>query len=53
MIDEEDLFGLVLNGASDPLTVLRAEDEGPEDEEIERALQEGDSVALGRISFSG
>src|SRR5256886_15904174 len=39
VIDDEDVVGLLLDDPGDPLPVLRAEDERPEDEQVERALQ--------------
>jgi hypothetical protein len=40
MFDEKLFFGSLLDGTGDALTVLRAEDEGAEDEEIECALEQ-------------
>ena len=51
MINEKDLFRLTLYGARYALPVTRAEHEGFENEQVERALQEGDAIVgivLGR-----
>ncbi len=45
MIHEEYVLGLALNGAGDTLSVLLAEKEGAEDQEIEGALKEIGPVA--------
>jgi hypothetical protein len=53
MINEKDLFRLTLYGTRYALPVTRAEPEGFENEQVERALQEGDAVGgivLGRHS---
>jgi hypothetical protein len=44
MFHEKFFVGGLLNGAGDALAVLRAEDEGAEDEQIESALQEVEAV---------
>jgi hypothetical protein len=49
MIDQQRILRLLLNRARDALSVLRAEDERAEDEEIERALQDRDAL-LFRLS---
>ena len=41
MIHDEDIVGLLLNRSSDPLSMLLAEDQCPEDEQVQRALQMG------------
>src|SRR6185312_5340546 len=50
-VSEKDLFRLTLYGARYALPVTRAEQEGFENEQVERALQEGDAIigiVLGR-----
>jgi hypothetical protein len=49
VVDEQRVIGLPLNRPSDALTVLRAERQGPEDEQVERTLQQDDGI-LGRHS---
>jgi len=44
MINEKDLFRLTLYGARYALPVTRAEHEGFENEQVERALQEGNAI---------
>src|SRR5262249_17840580 len=44
VLDEELLLGPLLDGAGDPLTVLRAEDQGPQDQQVERPLQQLQAV---------
>src|SRR5262245_10290210 len=46
VIDEDRVFGLVLDRAGDALTVLRAEDQRPENQQIEGALEQGNAVAF-------
>src|SRR5205823_14992556 len=51
MINEKDLFRLTLYGTRYALPVTRAEHEGFENEQVERALPEGDAIVgivLGR-----
>jgi hypothetical protein len=51
MINEKDFFCLTLYGARYVLPVTRAEPEGFQNEQVERALQEGDAIVgivLGR-----
>jgi hypothetical protein len=51
MINEQGGVGLLLDRAGDALPVLRSEQECPQDQQIKRALQEGDAgvlVLLGR-----
>ena len=51
MINKKDLFRLTLYGARYALPVTRAEHEGFENEQVERALQEGNAIVgivLGR-----
>ena len=48
MIDQQRVFGLLLDGARDALAVLRAEDQHAKDQEVERALEQRDAVRLGR-----
>jgi hypothetical protein len=43
VINKKRVFGLLLDGAGNALSVLRPKEEGSQDEQIERALQEGDS----------
>jgi len=50
VIDDEDVVGLLLDDAGDPLPVLRAEDQRPEDEEVEGALQVGAVFAVRSLS---
>ena len=50
MINEERVFRLLLNSASNPLTVLRPKHERPQNQEIERPLEQRDPLLLG---FSG
>jgi hypothetical protein len=49
VIDDERVTGALLDGASDTLAVLSAEEQDAQDEEIEGALQQG--VAVGRGGF--
>jgi len=49
VFDEQLLFGCLLDGARDSLPVLRSEDEGAQDKQIQCALQEVQSFFL----FSG
>jgi hypothetical protein len=49
VIHEQNLVRSLLNGAGDALPMLLAEDERSEDEEIERALEEGDTI--GRVGL--
>lgn len=44
VIDEEHIAGIELNGAGNSLPVLGAEGENAQNEEVERALQEGDVI---------
>jgi hypothetical protein len=50
MLDEQPVLGGLLNGAPDTLPVLRAEDQRPQDQQVERSLQEFQSFSflLGR-----
>jgi hypothetical protein len=41
VIDEERVAGAGLDGHGDAVPVMRAEREDPEDEQVERALEEG------------
>jgi hypothetical protein len=53
VLNEKCVVGLLLDGARDALSVLRAKLEGPQDQQIQGALQEGDSrsfVVSGRHS---
>jgi len=42
VIDQQNVFGLFLNGAGDTQPVFETEYQGAQDEEIERALQQRD-----------
>ena len=56
MVDEQDVAGLPLNRSGHTLAVLGAKDEGAQDEEIERALEQSDAVPggiMGRHSTQG
>ena len=46
MVDEQLLLRLLLDRASDALAMLRTEEQRPEDEEIERALEQGDGLVV-------
>ena len=46
MVDEEDFFRLALDKAGNALAVDRAEGEDFEDEQVERALEEGDTLVV-------
>ena len=46
MVDEERVAGLLLDGARNSLAVLGAEQQRAEDQQVERALEEGDAVVL-------
>ena len=50
VVDEKRAFGLLLDRARDALTVLVAEDQDPQDEEIQCPLEQGDPfvIVLGR-----
>jgi hypothetical protein len=51
MIDKQRVVRLLLDGARNPLSMLPAKHEGPQDQEIECPLQQGDAgvgVLLGR-----
>src|SRR5262249_22667873 len=50
VIDDEDVVGLALDEAGDALAVLRAQDERPQDEQVERPLQMGRVLAIGPLS---
>ena len=50
VIDDQDVVGLVLNRARDGLSVLRAEDERAQDQQVERALQVRGVLAVGPLS---
>jgi hypothetical protein len=39
VIDQENVFGLSLNRTRNPLSVLRAQDEGAQNQEIQGALE--------------
>ena len=52
MVHDQDVVGLALDGAGDALAVLRPEDQGPEDEQVERALQVGGVLAVRALSDS-
>ena len=47
MIHDEDVVGLALDRPRDGLPVLRPEDQRPEDQQVERALQVGGIFAVG------
>jgi hypothetical protein len=56
VIDEQDVFGLLLDAASDTLAVLWPEEESTEDENVKCALEERDSSgrhATGSIKAFG
>ena len=46
MIDQKHVLRLLLNGAGDALTMLGAENESAEDQEVERSLKEGDTTVI-------
>jgi hypothetical protein len=46
VIDEEDVLGLFLNQACNTLPVLRSENQGAENEEIEGALEQAGSFVV-------
>lgn len=50
MINDEHFIRLPLNGARNALPVARAEEQYPEDQEVERALEKRNSLAF---VFSG
>jgi hypothetical protein len=49
VLDEQFVFRGLLDGAGDALAVLGSEDEGPQDQQVERALEQLEAVA----AFSG
>src|SRR5262249_61578252 len=60
VLDEEDVVGGLLDRARDPLAVLGPEHQGAEDEQVERALDEGQPLGVvsgrhltGRYAGSG
>ncbi len=50
VIHDQRVLGLSLNGARDVLSVLRAEDERAQNEQIERSLEQRDPLMVGRAS---
>jgi hypothetical protein len=46
VIDQQNLVGDLLNRAGDPLAVLAAEDESAQNEKVERALEQRDTVGV-------
>jgi hypothetical protein len=49
MIYQQFVGAVRLDGARDPLAVLRPEDESPQDQKIQRTLQQCDPLALGAL----
>jgi hypothetical protein len=47
MVDQENVFGGPLDRRGDAMTVLVAENEGPENQQVERALQQLDTIGIG------
>jgi hypothetical protein len=50
VVYEQNFLRIRLNRARDPLSVLRAENEDPKDQQVESALEQGEAaiVFLGR-----
>jgi hypothetical protein len=46
VIDKEHLIGLALNGARDPLAMLRPKHENSENQQVERALKKGSTLPI-------
>jgi hypothetical protein len=46
VIDQEFISGLLLDRAGNPLSMPRAEQEHPEDQDVEGSLEEGDASPL-------
>ena len=51
-LDLQQIVGLRANGLADAVAVLRAPLEGPEDEHVERALEELQALVVGRLGHS-
>src|SRR5262249_10390225 len=49
VVDEQHVVGLLLDGARDPLSMLPAQDQRSQNQQIESSLEQGDPVGL----FSG
>jgi hypothetical protein len=49
MVDQKHLFGLTLNQPRHPLPMARAEGERLENQQVERALQQGNAIVVNRL----